>query len=393
MATVLRAFKFALDPTPAQREKFSRCAGAARLAYNFALGRKQEAHRQREALIAHLRSQGMEQDEAKARVKIKIPGKQQVYELFQELRGGPGQGPGGIAPWHREVLSHCFQSAWIDADQAWKNWSDSVAGRRAGPPVGYPRFKKKNRSRDSFRLYHAVGAPTFRLESYRRLHLGSRLGTVRLHDSGKRMHRLIASGAAVVKSVTISCGGQRWYASVLCRVATDLPAPTRRQRQNGRVGVDVGGKHLAALSQPLQGRELIDNPRHLRRAARRLKKAQRALSRTRKGSARRRRAVARVGRLHHAVAQQRATALHTLSKGLATTFSCVAIEDLNVAGMTRSARGTAQKPGSKVRAKAGLNRSVLDAAPGELRRQLQYKMSRAGFFRGSEPTLRCPMTP
>lgn len=53
----------------------------------------------------------------------------------------------------------------------------------------------------------------------------------------------------------------------------------------------------------------------------------------------------------------------------------MAVEDLNVAGMTASARGTVDKPGRNVRAKAGLNRSILDVAPGELRRQLEYKTS------------------
>lgn len=60
---------------------------------------------------------------------------------------------------------------------------------------------------------------------------------------------------------------------------------------------------------------------------------------------------------------------------LGTRFAAVVIEDLNVAGMTRSARGTVAAPGSRVRQKAGLNRAILDVAPGELRRQLTYKTS------------------
>jgi putative transposase len=56
----------------------------------------------------------------------------------------------------------------------------------------------------------------------------------------------------------------------------------------------------------------------------------------------------------------------------------IAIEDLNVAGMTSSARGTEQRPGRNVKQKAGLNRRVLDAALGEFRRQLEYKTTRAG---------------
>ncbi|MFF7234480.1 RNA-guided endonuclease TnpB family protein [Streptomyces sioyaensis] len=136
---------------------------------------------------------------------------------------------------------------------------------------------------------------------------------------------------------------------------------------------------MAALSQPLASdnpaSQFVSNPRHVRRAEKRLTKAQRALSRTEKGSARRAKARRRVGRLHHEVAARRDSALHTLTKQLTTQFATVAIEDLNVAGMTRSARGTVTAPGSRVRQKAGLNRAILDAAPGELRRQLDYKTS------------------
>ncbi|WP_443677924.1 RNA-guided endonuclease InsQ/TnpB family protein [Mycolicibacterium goodii] len=140
-------------------------------------------------------------------------------------------------------------------------------------------------------------------------------------------------------------------------------------RPAGRVGVDLGVHHLAALSTG----ELIDNPRHHRQARRALTKAQQALSRTEKGSQRRRKACATLARRHHLLAERRATTVHGITKRLATGWSEVAIEDLNVAGMTRSARGTVESPGVNVAAKAGLNRSILDAAPDELRRQLTYK--------------------
>ncbi|MER5418165.1 RNA-guided endonuclease InsQ/TnpB family protein [Streptomyces virginiae] len=154
-------------------------------------------------------------------------------------------------------------------------------------------------------------------------------------------------------------------------------APTRRQAAAGTVGVDLGVKYLAVLSLPLitgnPDSAFVENPRHLRTAEKRLRKAQQALARTQKRSARRHRAGQRVGRLHHAVAERRATALHRVTKQLATGFATIAIEDLSVAGMTASARGTVEAPGRKVRQKAGLNRSILDAAPGEFRRQLAYK--------------------
>jgi putative transposase len=91
------------------------------------------------------------------------------------------------------------------------------------------------------------------------------------------------------------------------------------------------------------------------------------------GSNRRAKARGRVAELHHRVAAKRVGALHQITKYLAVRFATIAIEDLNVAGMTRSARGTIAQPGRNIRQKAGLNRALLDAGFGEFRRQLTYK--------------------
>lgn len=251
-----------------------------------------------------------------------------------------------------QVSTYAFQSAFADADNAWKNWLASLTGSRAGRKLGAPRFKSKHRSRDSFRIHHDVNNPTIRPDDgYRRITV-PRLGSLRVHDSTKRLKRTLDRGA-VIQSVTISRGGHRWYASVLVKAPATKATPTRRQRAAGTVGVDLGVHHLAALSTG----DIIDNPRHLAAGQKRLAKAQRALARTEKGSNRRRGAAARVGRRHHEIAERRATTLHTLTKHLAAGWATVAIEDLNVAGMTRSARGTIDNPGTNVRAKSGLNLS------------------------------------
>ncbi|MER6736579.1 RNA-guided endonuclease TnpB family protein [Streptomyces puniciscabiei] len=381
----LRAFRFALDPTPVQVEAISRHVGAARWAFNHALGMKVAAHQEWRRQVQVLVSQGIAEAEARRQVRVPVPTKPVVQKHLNQIKGDSRIGglPEGVygperpCPWWHEVNTHAFQSAFIDADRAWKNWHDSLRGARAGRRVGYPRFKKKGRARESFRLHHDVKRPTIRLESYRRLLL-PRIGSVRLHESAKRLGRLIGRGEAVVQSVTVSRAGHRWYAAVLCKITTELrEQPTRRQRERGRVGVDLGVKHLAALSQPLEPSDeataFVANPRHARRAEQRLVKAQRALARTQKGSARRDKARRRVARLHHEVAVRRSTVLHALTKQLATQFAEIAVEDLNIAGMTRTARGTLDKPGRRVKQKAGLNRAILDAAPGELRRQLAYK--------------------
>jgi len=72
----------------------------------------------------------------------------------------------------------------------------------------------------------------------------------------------------------------------------------------------------------------------------------------------------RIALLHRQVRDQRQTRLHQLSRQLVELGALLVLEDLNVSGMSR--RGGAKK--------RGLNRHLHDAALGELRRQLTYKL-------------------
>lgn len=376
---ILKAFRFALDPTPSQEADLFRYAGAARWAFNHALAAKVAAHEEWRRQVAALVESGVDEATARKQIKVPVPTKPTIQKAWNQTKGDTRIGEDGCCPWWHEVNTYCFQSAFSDADTAWKNWLNSVTGHRAGRRVGYPRFKRKGCARDSFRIHHDVKKPGIRLSTYRRLRI-PKLGEVRLHNSAKRLDQLVRRGRAIVQSVTVSREGHRWYASVLCKVLEELSdRPTRRQEAAGTIGVDLGVTHLMALSQPvdfgLGPTQLVDNPRHLKTAARKLRRAQQALSRTEKGSAGREKAKRRLSRLHAQVAGRRASFLHDITKRLATGFQTVAIEDLNVQGMTRSARGTIEKPGRKVRQKAGLNRAILDASPGEIRRQLTYKTS------------------
>ena len=93
---------------------------------------------------------------------------------------------------------------------------------------------------------------------------------------------------------------------------------------------------------------------------------------------RRRRTKRRLARLCRKVARIREDAAHKLTAELVKTFEVLGIEDLNIKGMSASAKGAVESPGKNVRRKTGLNRAVLDACPGRLRAQLAYKAERCG---------------
>ncbi|WP_422117764.1 RNA-guided endonuclease InsQ/TnpB family protein [Brachybacterium sp. UNK5269] len=408
MVEQLRAYKYVLDPSAAQRERLEQCAGAARHAYNLLVAENRRRGDRYRLLRDHLVTRGLSPVEVKAAIQahqLEHPGEPtrplgyQAYATgyltsmltehrYAAARIASGEDPETAwrserydGPWMHEIPRRVHVSGLQSADAAVRNWFASLAGARKGRQMGAPRFKKKGRSRDSFTIpapekmgpranYHrAVDARRGQISDYRHVRLAS-LGTVRTHDSTKRLVRALERGARL-RSFTVSRSADRWHVALLVSEEVAARRPTKAQCAAGVVGVDVGVKVQAALSTG----EVVDNVRPGARAAARIARIQRAIARCERGSQRQQRLYRRLAAAQHLVAQQRATAQHALTKYLATGFEHVAIEDLNVSGMSSSARGTIEQPGRNVRAKAGLNRALLDVGFGELRRQLEYKTS------------------
>ncbi len=72
----------------------------------------------------------------------------------------------------------------------------------------------------------------------------------------------------------------------------------------------------------------------------------------------------------------RANDTHHISRALADKAHTLVAEELHTKGMTKSARGTEEQPGTYVKAKAGLNRSILASNWGQLAQRLRYKCGR-----------------
>ena len=119
--------------------------------------------------------------------------------------------------------------------------------------------------------------------------------------------------------------------------------------------------------------EFDAGPNALRKTAKNRAREQRKQSRRNKESNRRKKQAIKVAHLHERIANIRRDHLHKLTTKLAKNHGLVAIEDLQVANMSKSAKGTLAEPGRSVSAKRSLNRRILDQGWGELRRQLTYK--------------------
>jgi putative transposase len=172
-----------------------------------------------------------------------------------------------------------------------------------------------------------------------------------------------------LRNVSLSREGAAWFCAMQTQSASVAPAGLAPS-----LGIDMGLVQFATLSSG----EAVAPLKAMAEQQRRLRRYQKSVSRKKKGSCNRRKAVARLSRLHARVARSRADWLHKLSSGLVASHPVIALEDLRVAAMSASARGTAKRPGKNVKQKAGMNRGILDAAWAEFWRQLEYKTAAVG---------------
>jgi putative transposase len=225
---------------------------------------------------------------------------------------------------------------------------------------GFPKFKKFGQApgiRFPDPKQFALDAPNGRIKL-------PKLGWVRLRQSE------VVEGA--LRNITLSQEGVKWFASL--QVEVNGPVPALGMAPS--LGVDLGLTAFAATSEGA----LVPPLKALARQQRRLKYAQRAVARKKKGSCNRRKAINRLGNLHRRIARQRRDWINKLSTDLANSHAVIALEELRIKNMSGSAKGTAESPGRNVKAKAGLNRGILDAAWGEFTRPLGYKLE----WRGGE---------
>ena len=100
---------------------------------------------------------------------------------------------------------------------------------------------------------------------------------------------------------------------------------------------------------------------------------QRRIARCRRGSDNQRKLYRQLASLRHRNSVRNRNECHRITTRIVRSHDLIAVEDLRVGDMTRSARGTAERPGRNVAAKPGLNRNVLEQSWGIIVSQLSYK--------------------
>ncbi|EIP0493939.1 transposase [Escherichia coli] len=311
----LQAFKFQLRPGGQQECEMRRFAGACRFVFNRALARQNENHEAGNKYIPY--------------------GKMASW-LVEWKNATETQ-------WLKDSLSQPLQQSLKDLERAYKNFFRKRAA--------FPRFKKRGQN-DAFRYPQGV-----KLDQENSRIFLPKLGWMRYRNSRQV--------TGVVKNVTVSQSCGKWYISIQTESEVSTPA----HPSASMVGLDAGVAKLATLSDGT----VFEPVNSFQKNQKTLARLQRQLSRKVKFSNNWQKQKRKIQRLHSCIANIRRDYLHKVTTAVSKNHAMIVIEDLKVSNMSKSAAGTVSQPGRNVRAKSGLNRSILDQGWYEMHRQLEYK--------------------
>ncbi|AJI95582.1 transposase, IS605 OrfB family [Yersinia ruckeri] len=236
-----------------------------------------------------------------------------------------------------------MQQSLKDLERGYKNFFQKRAA--------FPCFKKRGQN-DAFRYPQGVKLD----QTNSRISL-PKLGWIRYRNSREVIGE--------VKNVTVSQSCGKWYVSIQTECEVADPA----HNAESMVGLDTGITKLATLSDGT----IYQPVNSFKSGQRKLAMLQRQLSRKAKFSANWQKQKRKIQRHHSHIANIRHDYLHKVTSEISKNHAMIVIEDLKVSNMSKSAKGTAEQHGRNVKAKSGLNRSILGQGWYQMRRQLEYK--------------------
>ena len=221
-------------------------------------------------------------------------------------------------------------------DAVWR----MITLRKKGIDCGFPRFKSVDRMKS---LHYPQNDNGF--------NLGNKLKVTPFGELSIVQHRKIKGD---IKTLTIKREPTgKWFA-----IFTAEREARIRKNRGGKIGIDLGIKTLATLSNG----KMIDNPHHLKEHEDKLAFLQRDMMNKKKGSANRSKARQKVALLHETVSNTRKDFLHKASKSLVSRYSKIAMEKLSAKDMSED----------------GLGKQINDAGWGMFANMISYKAEEAG---------------
>jgi len=306
---LIKTYKYKLTLSLSKSDQFNQWIGTCRYVYNLAL----------ETRIWSYRVYGVSLNK---------------YDLHRQLTDLKKD-----HDWIKNVHSQTLQNVIDRIDLAYQSFF------RGG---GFPKWAKKG-NYNSFAFKQGV-----RIE-------GSH---VYLPKLGKVKFRKSRPIEGTLKHTTVIKEADGYYVCFACEV--DIIPKRFNDKQ---VGIDLGVAHFVATSDGV----LHDPNQIFKKHQSALRIAQRSLARKKRFGSNWYKEKQKVEKLHLKVKRSRKDHLHKLSTQLVDQFGMLVLEDLKLKNMTRSAKGSIEEPGTNVKAKSGLNRSILDSAMGMFGTMLEYK--------------------
>ena len=251
----------------------------------------------------------------------------------------------------KEVPAHCLQQKLKDLDKAFR---DAFDKKQTGKRL--PTWRK-------LKIHNS-----FRFPEPKHIQLDNR--RVKLPKLGWISFFKSQSIQGELRNITISQSANYWYISF----QVELEQVDAISQSMTAIGIDVGIEKFAALSDG----KLIEPVSAFKKWQSRLAKKQKQLAKKQKQSQNFKKQVFRIQKVHRKIAEIRRDFLHKTSTQLSKNHALIVVEDLKITNMSRSAKGTVEEPGVNVKAKSGLNRSILDQGFAEFKRQLEYKQTWSG---------------
>jgi len=275
-------YQYRFYPTDQQRQSLAQLFGCVRVVWNDAL--------------------------AFCKQSEKLPGYSQLSAMLTQAKKTESR------QWLADVSAVPLQQSLRQLGVAYKNFFDSLKGKRKGKKVGSPRFKKKSNQQSA----------TFTDNAFKVAD-----GVVYLAKIGDIKPVLSRELPAQPSSVTvIKDAANRYFLSFVVEVD-----PVQVDAENQSIGIDLGLKTFAVMSNG----EKAFSPDYSRQD-RKIRKLQKKLARQQKGSNRRNKTRLQIAKQHNRIADRRKDFLHKLSTKIVSENQAIVLEDLHVSGMVKNRR-------------------------------------------------------